>query len=123
MNKRIFILILSLLIVIVLVTAKFYFNAKKETLEEYNNYVLLEKKVKEVYELKQKYKLNYSILNSLRKYCDVFNKGDKYLIKCTNLDEKQFNVIQNKIFRNNFKIQNFNIYKDKNMSLSVEIIK
>jgi len=123
MNKRVFILVLSLLIVIVLVLAKFYFSFKKETLKEYNYYVLLEKKIKEVYELKQKYKLRPNELNFLRKYCNVLNIDDKYLIKCNNLDEKKFSILQNRIFRGNFKLKSFDIKKDKNISLKVEIIK
>jgi hypothetical protein len=123
MNKRMFLLIIILLITVTLISAKIFFNTKKEILNEYNYYLLLEKKIKEVYALKHKYKLNKYKLNHLKKYCAIFDKNDKYLIKCRNLDEKKFNFVQNLIFRNNFKIKNFDIYKNKTLSLNVEIIK
>jgi len=123
MNKRVFVLILSLLAVVVLISAKYYLNVKKQTLEEYNYYIKLEKKVKEIYNLKNKYNLNTQKLNSLKKYCTVTESEDKYMVKCSNLDENKFNFVQHQIFRSSFKIKKFDIQKDKNSSLNVEILK
>jgi hypothetical protein len=123
MNKRMFLLIILLLIIIVIFNSKIYFNTKKKVLNEYNYYLLLEKKVKEVYALKQKYKLNKNKLNYLKKYCTISDKNDKYLINCKDLNERKFNIVQNQIFRNNFKINNFEIDKNKTVSLYVEIKK
>jgi ABC-type dipeptide/oligopeptide/nickel transport system permease component len=123
MNKRIFLLVIFLLITVTFISAKFYFNTKKKLLNEYNHYLKLEKKIKEVYNLKHKYKLNKNRLNSLKRYCNVLNKEEKYLLKCKNLDEKKFNLVQNLVFRGNFKIKSFDIDKNKTISLFVEIIK
>jgi ABC-type dipeptide/oligopeptide/nickel transport system permease component len=123
MNKRLFLLILILLITVFIVSVKIYFNIKNAVLDEYNYYIVLEKKVKEIYNLKQKYKLNKNKLNILKKYCKVVEKSEKYLIKCKNLDQNAFNNVQSLIFRGNFKIKSFDINKEKNVSIKVEIIK
>jgi ABC-type dipeptide/oligopeptide/nickel transport system permease component len=123
MNKRLFLLILILFITILIVSAKIFFNIKKEVLNEYSYYIKLKKKVKEVYFLKQKYKLNKNKLEKLKRYCDILEKGETYLIECKNLDENKFDYVQNQIFRNNFKIKNFDIDKNKTISLFVEIMK
>jgi ABC-type dipeptide/oligopeptide/nickel transport system permease component len=123
MNKRIFLLIIVLLITILIVSIKIYFNTKNKVLNEYSNYILLEKKVKEVYQLKKKYELNKNKLNILKKYCKVVEKADKFLVECKNLDQNAFNNVQNLIFRNSFKIKSFDIDKDKNVSIKAEIIK
>jgi ABC-type dipeptide/oligopeptide/nickel transport system permease component len=122
MNKRVFLLILFLLLVLVFISAKIYFSTKKEVLQEYNYYIKLEKKVKEVNALKQKYKLDKNKLNSLKQYCNILD-GEKVIVKCNNLDKNKFNVVQNIIFRSNFRINKFNIEKNKTISLEVEILK
>jgi hypothetical protein len=123
MNKRMFLLVILLLLTIVLISIKIYFNTKNNVLNEYNHYILLEKKVKEIYALKQKYKLNRYKINYLKRFCKVSDKSDKCIIECKNLDEKKFNIVQRQIFRNNFKINNFEIDKNKTVSLYVEIEK
>jgi hypothetical protein len=57
MNKRVFLLIIILLIVVLFVSVKFYLDIKREVLNEYNHYLLIEKKLKEINKLKRKYKL------------------------------------------------------------------
>jgi ABC-type dipeptide/oligopeptide/nickel transport system permease component len=123
MNKRMFFLVLMLLVVVLIVSVKIYFNIKNKVLNEYNYYILLEKKVKEVYNLKQKYKLNKNRLNFLKKYCNVVNKGEKFLIECKNLNQNNFNNIQNHLFKGNFKIKSFDIDKNKTVSIIAEIVK
>jgi hypothetical protein len=123
MNKRFFLLIILLMFTVLIVSAKIYFNLKNKLLNENNNYLMLEEKVKEVYNLKQKYKLNKSKLNYLKKYCSVLEKSDKYIIECKNLNKSKLNLLQNILFKSNFKIKSFDIDKDKNASIKVEIIK
>jgi hypothetical protein len=123
MNKRFFLLIILLMFTVLIVSAKIYFNLKNKVLNENNNYLMLEDKVKEVYNLKQKYKLNKSKLNYLKKYCSVLEKSDKYIIECKNLNKSKLNLLQNILFKSNFKIKSFDIDKDKNASIKVEIIK
>lgn len=123
MNKRVFLLIIILLIVVLFVSVKFYLDIKREVLNEYNHYLLIEKKLKEINKLKRKYKLNEYKINSLKKYCNIQENSDKYLIKCKNLDKNRFNYVQNLVFRSNFKIKNFDIEKNKTIFMRVEIIK
>lgn len=123
MNKRVFLLIVLLMFTVLIVSAKIYFNLKNKVLNENNNYLMLEKKVKEVYNLKQRYKLNKNRLNFLKKYCNVINKGEKFLIECKNLNQNNFNYIQNYLFKSNFKIKSFDIDKNKTVSIIAEIVK
>ena len=122
MNKRVFILVLFLLTIVVFISAKIYFNTKKEVLVEYNYYVKLEKQAKEVNALKQKYKFDMNKLNSLKDLVLLAN-NEKVILKCSNLDKNKFNIVQNRVFRSNFRINKFNIEKNKTISLEVEILK
>ena len=123
MNKRIFYLIILLLILTSIFTMKFYLQTKREVLEENNRLVLLESKVKRVYALKEKYRFNTSLFNRLKNFCEINDKGDKYLVVCKNLNSNKFNTVQNIIFKHNFKITKFNIFKDKLANIEVEINK
>lgn len=123
MNKRIFYLIIALLIIISLFSAKIYFNTKKSVLKGNNYIITLESKVKKVYALENKYKFNRNLFNRLKKFCKVSVSDDKYIISCENLNSVKFNVIQNIIFKNNFKIRDFEINKDKKADIKAEINK
>ena len=120
MNKRVFYLVLVLLVVVSIFIAKFYFSTKKEVLSENNYLVLLESKLKKVSSLKDKYKFNNPLFNRLKGMCEVRDKGEKYSVICKKLDAKKFNRVQNIIFKNNFKIEKFNISKE---SIEAEISK
>jgi len=123
MNKRIFYLIIALLIIISLFSAKIYFNTKNTVLEQSSYLISLESKIKKVYALKNKYKFNQNLFNRLKRFCKISNSDDKYIIVCNNLNAKNFSNIQNIIFKNNFKIQDFKINKDKLANLKAEINK
>ena len=123
MNKRIFYLIIALLIIISLFSVKIYFNTKKNILQQNNYIISLENKIKKVYALENKYKFNQNLFNRLKKICKITDSYDKYIIVCNNLDAKNFSNIQNIIFKNNFKIQDFKINKDKLANLKAEINK
>jgi len=123
MNKRIFYLIIALLIIISLFSAKLYFNTKNAVLEQNSYLISLESKIKKVYALENKYKFNQNLFNRLKRFCKISNSDDKYIIVCNNLNAKNFSNIQNIIFKNNFKIQDFKINKDKLANLKAEINK
>ena len=123
MNKRIFYLIIALLIIISLFSVKLYFNTKNAVLEQNSYLISLESKIKKVYALENKYKFNQNLFNRLKRFCKISNSDDKYIIVCNNLNAKNFSNIQNIIFKNNFKIQDFKINKDKLANLKAEINK
>ena len=123
MNKRIFYLIISLLIIFSLFIAKIYFNTKKSILEQNNHLILLESKIKKVYSLKNKYKFNKNLFFRLNRFCNINDKGEKYSLYCKNLDSNKFNTFQNIVFKNNFKLQDFSINKNKLVDVKAEINK
>jgi hypothetical protein len=123
MNRKLFLIILSILFVSLIVSVKFYFEEKNKFKEEYEYYLKLDKKIKEILFLKKKYELNKYKLNLLKKYCNISENSNKYLIECKNLDEKSFDFVQKILFRNNFKIDNFEIDKNINISLTAGIDK
>jgi len=120
MNKRTFYLISLLFILLSVFNVKNYLNTKKEILQENNHLLSIEKKIKQIYSLKEKYKFNSYVFNRLQKLCNISNQNEKYLIKCEKLNNKNFSIIESLIFRHNFKINRFNITKNK---IEVEIDK
>ena len=123
MNKRVFYLTMALLVIVSLFSAKIYFSTKKNILQENNRIVFLENKIKKVYALKNKYKFNQNLFNRLKKFCSINDEGDKYSISCKKLNSNNFNTVQNIIFKNNFKLQDFKIVKNKSADIKAEINK
>ncbi len=123
MNKKLFFLIMVLMAVFTLFSAKLYINTKTQTLNENNYFVELKNKIKKVYALKNKYKFNTFLFNHLKKYCNINQDGDKYVIVCKNLNLENFNIVQDMLFKNNFKISSFEIKKSKFANIRVEINK
>ena len=123
MNKRVFYLIIALLIIVSLFNAKIYFNTKKNILQENNRVVFLEKKIKKIYAIKNKYKFNQYLFNRLKQFCNINDEGDSYSILCKKLTSNNFNTVQNIIFKNNFKLQDFKIIKNNSVDIKAEINK
>lgn len=123
MNKKLFFLIIILMTMFTLFSAKLYINAKTQALNENSYFVELKNKIKKVYALKNKYKFNVFLFNHLKKYCNINQNGDKYVVICKNLNMKNFNIVQDILFKNNFKINSFEIKKNKFANIRVEINK
>lgn len=123
MNKRLFLLITFLLILITFFNIKLYTNTKKEVLENQDYLIKLEEKIKKITALKQKYRLNKFLLNRIKKFCSVTKKDETYIIFCKNLDTSKFNTVQNILFKTNFKIKNFKIEKNSLVNITAEIEK
>ncbi len=123
MNKRIFYLIILLFIVVTIFNIKLFINTKKDILENYQYITKLEEKIEKINYLKQKYRFNYFLFNRLKKFCNTQYKNDINIILCKNLNSKQFNTIQNIIFKTNFKIKNFDIEKNSSAIIKAEIKK
>jgi len=118
MNKNILIGIIVLLIVSIIFNYKFYISNKKNVLNEQNYLIKLEKKIKEINYLKNKYKFN---INSLKKYCDIKTLPTKYIVKCSNLERNKFLKVQ-EIFKRT-KLYRFSIEKKDKVNIFLEIIK
>ena len=123
MNKRLFLLITFLLILITFFNIKLYTNTKKEVLENQDYLIKLEEKIKKITAFKQKYRLNKFLLNRIKKFCSVTKKDETYIIFCKNLDISKFNTVQNILFKTNFKIKNFKIEKNSLVNITAEIEK
>ncbi len=114
MNKKTFFLLVTLGVVSVLFSVRFYYINKQEALKEYKSFLAFEKKVKKILYLKN----TFSDIRRLKRlnYCKTKDYSQKLVLICNNLDNKKFIKIQNILFRGNYIINKFSI-TDKNNKL------
>jgi len=118
MNRNILIGIIILLLLGVIVNYKFYVSNKKEVLKEYEYLTKIEKRIKEINYLKNKYKFN---IDSLKRYCSIKSLSTKYILKCPNLDRSKFLKVE-EIFKQT-RLSRFSIEKRNKVNIFAEIIK
>jgi hypothetical protein len=123
MNKKTFYLLILLFILITVFSIKFYKTKKTQAMREYSNFILFEKKVKEINYLKNSLS-NPDNLKKLLSFCKFSDSFEKILISCDNLNKNKFYRLQNILFKSNYKINRYTIIKNKDkVSLKVEILK
>jgi hypothetical protein len=99
---------------------KFYINEKRTAFQNAREFVALKQKINQIVYLKNRYR--YKPLNI--KFCTVNELSQKAVLECKNLNKNQFNILQNIVFRGNYKINKFQIKKhDKFTDVNVEILK
>ena len=123
MNKKTFYLSILLFVLITVFNIKFYKTKKTQAMREYSNFVLFEKKVKEINYLKSSLP-NPDKLKKLLSFCKFNDSAEKVLLSCDNLNKPKFYKLQNILFKSNYRINRYTIIKNKDkVSLKVEILK
>ena len=122
MNRNVIFGIIGILILSFIISYKIYSNEKAELLEKNQRIIVLKNKIDKILYLQNKYK-NID-LNKFKSICNIDNMGEKAILKCSNLNQNNFRMIQNYIFKANVKLNKFTIIKNKDkVNLSVELMK
>jgi|GEM_PF-5250862 len=109
MNKRTLFLITIAILLLLILSYRFYTQAKKSALQEQQKLLETKQKMQAIIHLKTKYQHSHS-LDAIKPFCKVYTNGS-IKVECANLDAKAFHRVQKILLQH--PIKSFVIKKTK----------